>query len=112
MLLIIIPRAVLSIASCFIMKNWFLRAKEIFSELLLYGIISQSYMLALGDFIGDLDKKVFYGSLWVYMVLAFEFIHGMCNTYLVWRLLYVLESSLPENIDPTAGQNKKIDLFR
>ena len=94
------------------MKNWVLRIKEIFSELLLYGIISQSYMLALGDFIGDLDKKVFYGSLWVYLVLAFEFIHGICNTYFVWRLLYVLESTLPEDVDPNAGINTKIDLFK
>ena len=49
------------------MKDWFLRIKEISSELLLYGIISQSYILALGDFVGDLEKKYsmdHYGYIW------------------------------------------------
>lgn len=39
-------------------------------------------------------------------------LHGGCNTYLVWRLLYVLESTLPEDVDPSAGLNKKVDLFK
>lgn len=61
MLFIVVPRALMSFISCFIMKNWFLRVKEILSELLLYGIIGMVYQLALGNFVGDLDTKVFYG---------------------------------------------------
>ena len=69
------------------MKTWFLRAKEVITELLVYGVISQVYMLSLGKFVGDLDTKVFYGWLLEYMAIAAMSFHFMLNTYLVWKLL-------------------------
>lgn len=44
-------------------------------------------MLSLGNFVGDLDTKVFYGWLLEYMAIGAMSFHFMLNTYLVWKLL-------------------------
>lgn len=44
--------------------------------------------------------------------MGMELLHGLCNTYLVWKLLNILENTFPEGIDPSKGINKKVDLFR
>jgi len=107
-----VPRAIITVISVIIMQSWFLRVKEIISELLLYGIYGIVYLLAIGNYIGDLDTKVFYGYLWEYLVIAILALHFFIDTYLVWKLLQDLEFAFPTVFDPSDGLNKKVDLFK
>lgn len=111
-LFIAVPRGVIMFISLFVMNSWFLRIKEVISELLLFGVLGMVYILALGNFVSDLDTKVFYGWLWLYLVLGELALHFFMNTYLVWKLLQDLEFTMPQEVDPSAGLNKKVDLFR
>jgi hypothetical protein len=95
-----------------IFDSKFIIIKEIITEGLLVGVIINVYIFNQGNFVGDLDTKVAIGWNMEYLVIAILAVHGVFGTVIIWRLLKDLETSLPEQDDPTKGFQKQVDLFR
>lgn len=89
-----------------IFDRWFIIFKEVVTEGLMIGVIIQVYIFYMGDFVGDLDLKVAIGWNLLYCVLTIMIFHAVSGTIVIWLLLKDLETTLPEEYDPSMGLQK------
>jgi len=95
-----------------IFDRWFIIFKEVITEGLLIGVIINVFVFSKGDYVGDLNAKVAIGWNLLYCVLAIQSFHSITGTIVIWMLLKELETTLPEEYDPSKGLQKQVDLFR